>query len=529
MAKAQSDAQPWQQASPNCGVSRPNPKRLLVVLLAALALLSCPAWAAEWDIAPGVSIGETYSDNISLAPDASKRSDWVTQVIPGISIAATGARLRFNATYAPEVNYYARGQHENQIFQRGNALGNAELASEFLFVDFGGTVDQYDISLQAPLATDNVNTTGNRATVGSYFASPYLRHDFGSDIQAEARFTESMVNSDDESVLANSLANRIDLRLKSGVAHKLLTWNLDYGREAIDYENEQDNTVTEVITANAKRLITPTVGLLAQVGHESYGMGGIVPPSEGSSWSAGLEWTPSPRTRLKATGGHRFFGDAYLFDFSHRTRLTTWGAGYNEHVTTTRSEFLTPSGTSTAGYLDSLFAPQFPDPAARKKAVDEFIARTGLPPNLSDAVNFFNSQLFLVKRWQATAGILGIRNVLIANVFKETQKALIGNIILPGTGDFGASDTINQTGTSFQWNLRLTAQDAWNLGGAYSRNEFSGTSRIDNVIYVGMGVTRQFQPRLSGSLNYRRQQNDSNESASSYTENAIFATVQARF
>ena len=39
----------------------------------------------------------------------------------------------------------------------------------------------------------------------------------------------------------------------------------------------------------------------------------------------------------------------------------------------------------------------------------------------------------------------------------------------------------------------------------------------------------QFQPRLSGSLNYRWQHDDSNQSAFSYTENAVFATLQLRF
>ena len=87
---------------------------------------------------------------MSLTPDAVKQSDWVTQVTPGISIAATGARLRFNATYAPEVIYYARGQEDNQIFQRLNAIGTAELAKQLLFVDAGANVDQYNVSLQGP-------------------------------------------------------------------------------------------------------------------------------------------------------------------------------------------------------------------------------------------------------------------------------------------------------------------------------------------------------------------------------------------
>ena len=83
-----------------------------------------------------------------------------------------------------------------------------------------------------------------------------------------------MVNSDDPSALPDSVADRINLRLNSGPAYKLLVWNIDYRKETIDYENRQDID-TEVITANARRLITPTVGLLAQAGYDYYRSGAI--------------------------------------------------------------------------------------------------------------------------------------------------------------------------------------------------------------------------------------------------------------
>jgi uncharacterized protein (PEP-CTERM system associated) len=318
------------------------------------------------------------------------------------------------------------------------------------------------------------------------------------------------------------VADRINLRLASGPGYKLLTWDLAYTKETIDYETQQDTDI-EVITLNARRLITPTVGLLAQGGYEYYKTG-LIPPTEGPSWSAGLDWAPSPRTRLAATAGQRFFGNAYSFDFRHRARLTTWSAGYSQNVTTSRSEFFIPAMTSTAGYLDTLFSSRFPDPVARQKAVEEFIARTGLPPSLSAPINIFTTQLFLVKTWNASAGILGVRNVLIANVFGLTSEGLAGDFVLPT-----APNTSIQTGTSLLWNWRMTERNAWNLAAAYSRNESPNTGQINNLTYVGMGLTRQFQPRLSGSLNYRRQQNDSNFSGSDYTENAVFATLRLGF
>ncbi len=114
-------------------------------------------------------------------------------------------------------------------------------------------------------------------------------------------------------------------------------------------------------------------------------------------------------------------------------------------------------------------------------------------------------------------------------MFRVTREQLVGDLVLPSTGDFVSSNTIIQTGTGLLWNLRVTAQNFWNMRAGYTRNEFPGTGQVDKLTYFVMGLTRQLQPRLSGSLNYRRQQNDSNFVGSDYTENAVFATLQMRF
>ncbi|HEX9743165.1 MAG TPA: TIGR03016 family PEP-CTERM system-associated outer membrane protein, partial [Nitrospiraceae bacterium] len=454
--------------------------RYLSQFLSVFTLLACPAWAARWDVVPSLSLVETYTDNVFLVEDASKEGDWVTQLIPGIRIDATGARLKFNLNYAPEVVYYARGQKENEVFQRGNAVATAELARKLFFLEAGAKVDQYDISLEGPLTTSNVNITGNRATATTFFVSPFFSRDFGSAVRGEVRYTYSIWNTDDPTILSDNDANRVNVRLASGPAYKRLTWDLGYSREDIKYETQQE-TLTELSLANARLLITPTVGVLAQGGYESYDSGIPGSVSDGPRWSAGLEWTPTPRTRIAGTIGRRFYGDAYYFDFRHRTRLTTWSVGYTEDVTTSRSEFFIPATASTAGSLDQLFLSRVPDPVARQKAVEDFIARTGLPPSLSEPVNFFSDQIFLVKRWLASAGILGVRNTLVFNAFKETRDVLFAGIVRPGFGDFAASNTIRQTGAGLAWNWRVTPWTTWNLGGSYGRNEFLDSDRVDHL------------------------------------------------
>jgi uncharacterized protein (PEP-CTERM system associated) len=523
MAEARGSAQRSPLADLGSGAYPCRFLGLSPLCFALATLLAGPAWAARWDIVPTLAVSETYTDNVSLEPDSLKQSEWVTQVIPGISIAATGSRLRFNARYAPEATYYGRESRDNEVFHRGDALGVAELAENLLFIEAGGRIDQYNVSSLGPITINNINATGNRATVESYYASPYVRYAFGAEARGEVRYTYSVVNTDDNPFLSNSEANRIDLQLASGPAYKQFTWDLTYKGEKIQYDTQQD-TDTQVITANARRLITTTVGLLAKGGYDYYKSGNIVPASEGAFWGLGFEWTPSPRTRLAATGGQRFYGNEYFLDFSHRTRLTTWRAGYSESVTTARSQFFIPATTSTAGYLDTLYLTRFPDPVARQKVVDEFIARTGLPPSLGSPINFFTTQLFLAKRWHASTGLQGVSHTLLANVYSEDREGVAGDLILPN-----APNATKQTGTSLVWNWRMTPRTSWNLGGAYTRIETPLTGVIDYFTLIGAGITRQFQRRVSVTLGYRRQDRDSNVGAAEYTENAGFARLEMRF
>lgn len=530
MTERRSAVQQWLQASNCSGDVRCS---LFPLLFAALfVVLTAPAWSAKWEVIPSLSTEETYTDNVSLSPDAQKQSDWITKITPGISIAATGPQLKFNASYTPEIVYYAQAPQDgttaqSSILQRGTAVGTAELAKQLLFVDAGATVNQYNVSLQGPITAANVNTTGNLATVKSYYASPYIKRDLGSDIQSEARYTYSEVNADDPTNLANSVSDRFNLGLKSGASYKVLAWGLQYFNETINYQT-QLNTTSQVITANARRLVSPTVGVLAQAAYESYNSTGS-PTSEGQAWATGLVWTPSPVTQMAATFGRRFYGPAYLFDFKHRTALTTWSVAYKQTATNARSELFAPTPGGTAAFLDTLLQSQYPDAEARQKAVEQFISSTALPPNLGGPINFLNNQQFIKKRAEASVGILGIRNVLIASVFRETDDSSPFAGVQNGEGDFAASAKILQTGISGLWNWRISELNTWNLSATFTRNEFPGTEEIDYVRYLAMSFSRRLQPRLFGSLSYRRQQGDSNQNVAQYTENAVFAQLRLQY
>jgi uncharacterized protein (PEP-CTERM system associated) len=502
--------------------------RFLLPSAVLFVLLVNPVWAAKWNVVPAFSVAENYTDNITLAPEGFEQPDLVTQLIPAIAATAVGDGLRFSVDYAPELTFYARGQQEDQVFHRLNAFGNARLTDKLLHIDAGANVQQYDVSLLGPLTDNNVNVTRNRATVGTFFASPYLLHQFGTSAVVQARFTYSIWNSNDEQSFNND-ANTVDLDLSSGPAYRILTGNLNYKRATIDYDTQPD-LEAEVVLATARRLVTPTVGLLAQVGDEHYQrvVAGAPTGEEdgGSRWGVGLEWVPSNRMQLTTAAGRRFFGNAYLLDFEYRTRRLTLRAGYSQDVTTTRTEFFSTGANSTADYLDPLSCAKRSDSEACKQEVGATIAARGLPLNTNGPINFFSAEPFLQERFQISAAIQGLRNVLIATVYTDAREALPGFV---RTGDFAIDSEVDQTGISLAWNFPLAPRTFFNLYATYDRNKFPNVAREDNVTRFGVGLARQFQPRLFGTLDYRVQQKDSTDSVSSYFENAVSATLRMEF
>ena len=519
------DARP---AFPRCADRDPSIRKALsraLVLVAAVVLPAAPAWPAKWDIVTGLMVEETYSDNISLSPKGSESGDFVTMISPRATVRAIGDRFHFDAEYRPELYWWAdagatRALH---IYDVG---GTAELMKRSLFVEARSTQGEKIYSLLGPVTDSFINFVGNRSTVRATYVSPYLLHHFGPYADGRARVTLSSLDTD--TTFIDSHATTVDLTLASGPTYKLLTWNVALFNEDIDYDDPRAHDLeAKRVTGGVKRLITPTIALVANGGYEDNNYLTTGPEPRGAIWNAGGEWNPTPRTRLAATAGRRFFGPTRAFDFSHRTRLTLWKASYIEDVSTTRSEFLIPAGAQTAGFLDALFTTTIPDPSARQDAVNSFIARNALSPNFANAINFFSSVPFLLKRLQASFGIHGVRNTLLATVFRESRDALGPDPT--GATDFAFSDRINETGGNVVWTTLFTPRTSLHVNASLSRTELVDIDRRDNYKQIRIGLTHAFLPKLSGSLLFRRLQNDSTVSERSFVENAISVRMIATF
>lgn len=512
-------------------INRPVPRFPAAACSAAAALLLLPgnAGAVEWTVVPRLVVGETYTDNVVLAPPGRESSDFVTQITPGISLRGTGSRLKLSANYSLQTLLYAN-EGRNSYNHMLDAFGNAELAENLFFLDARAGISQQNISLLGAQAADNVNITGNRTDVRTLSLSPYLRKNFGAMATGEARYTREDVNVSAGSGF-DSKTDRVNLRLDSGPAYTRLGWGLSYYKDKVDFASFQE-VERESYSGSLRYLLRPGLTLLGSGGREknTYLFSG--PKPEGSFWNAGFSWAVTPRTELNASVGRRYFGNTHAFGFSHRTRKTLWNLSYSQDITTVQSQFFVPSTVDTAGFLSQLFASAIPDPVIRQQFVTDLMLQRGIPSRLFNPLNFLSNQTFLEKKLLATVALNGARNTVVLNLFDQIRDArAIGAVTsaLLGNNDFASSTRIEQMGGSALWNYRFAPRTSANVSVGYSRNTFSDINREDRDKYLKIGLTREIGPKTTVSLDYRRLQRDSSVSGNDYRENAVIALVHMTF
>lgn len=503
----------------------------------AMLLLSFHSGAADWTITPTLDLKETYTDNVRLARD-NEKSDFVTQINPGITLIGTGPHLKVDTRYVMQNLFYVEDSGENATNHRLRANANAELVDDLFFVDAKGSITQQSISSFGQQTTDdNTNITNNRTNVKTYSISPYLLNHFQNFASSEVRYTHDSVSTTGtgsavSSALANSQSDKIQMRLASGTDFRRLGWGLNYSKQSIDFDNGQ-NVDMESYGGNLRYLVTPHFSLTTTEGYEKNNYIATNGNSGGAYWTAGFEWNPSLRTSIAASAGRRFFGPTYSVKANHRSRRTVWNVSYSEDVTTTRSQFLLPATIDTESFLDQLLTTTISDPIARQQFVEAFIRDNNLPTSLADSVNFLTNRFFLQKRLQASVSFTGVRNIVVLSLFdtkREAQTSQTADSALLGLSDFSLSENINQVGINALWNRKISQLTSAHINAGYTRTTAPETGREDEFKTFRIGLTKQLQPRVNGTIELRHNELASNQSGSNeYKENSISALINIRF
>lgn len=505
---------------------------------AGALLLTAQVQAAEWRVVPRVAASETYTDNVGLAPAGLEQDELISQITPSISVRGTGARLRLTGDFSLQgLHYLNSGQTATNPLL--SAFANTELIEQMVFLDARASVSQQNISLTGPQALDNTSRTNNRAEVRTYSISPYFRHHFGPYAFAESRLTHATTSTNAGNGISDTSSDSASFLLASGPSFRNFGWQLNYLKTKTRFEGFRDNEY-ETASGTLRYLVNPQLTLTATVGREKNNIisfGGA--RTDGNFYNAGFIWAPTTRTNVNATVGRRFYGPSKSLSLTHRTRLAVWQAIYSEDVTNSNLQFAPSALIPAADIILALNAANNPalaqlTAAERQAAIDainSLLVAQGLPLQIDPRLNFLSNQVFLQKRFLASVGLNGARNTAFVTLFRQIRdsSAVGDRSSIFGSVDFATSSRIVQTGVSATLSHRIGPHTSANLSASYSRDEFSDSPVVSNQKVLRAGVSHQLQRKITGSVEYRRNQRDSNQTLGDYRENSVVGLLNVTF
>jgi len=224
--------------------------------------------------------------------------------------------------------------------------------------------------------------------------------------------------------------------------------------------------------------------------------------------------------------------------------MTVWDFVYDQSITTFNQQAALGLGVpslgggslNTLGSVNTLLAAQnptlSPDVIQQNSAALLGLAPTG---SFFGPTNFLTNRLFLQKTLQASVAMNGSRNSVVLRVFNMTRQAFSAELLdeanLVGPNNAAFLNHTQQSGANALWSYRLSQLTRANVNFAYTRFKFLGTDRTDDLMFIMAGLSKQFQlqPNLSGAIQVRHQQRNSNQPGPDYREEAVIGSLNMSF
>lgn len=518
--RAQSQSPPLQPAANAQIMPGTAPQVAAVDVNAPAAVTYTPALR----FTPSAEISERYTDNAALSPDASARTDWVSNLGAGLKIDYRAARLNAQLDYRLNRLIYNRAGNLNDTQHFLNSRATLEAVEKWLYVDARASITQQNRSIfGATSVADIPSANANRIETTTYQLSPYIRGHFGDIAIYQLRVNEAQTRTGDV-LFPQTRTREWTGFVKSAPSAGWLGWSVDGNSLAVDNgsSNQDDSRVRASLTAE----IDSQFHLSVSGGRESSNLDGLQRRNL-TSYGFGVEWAPSPRTQFAAVTQKRFFGNDHLVAFSHRTALTEWRLASSREVAVSTNEVSSAAPISVSSLLLDLLASSVPDPATRAEAARQKFLQTGMPDASGIQSSFLTSRPFLNRQHQASVALLGLRNTITIDLGVREQRAFDTT---SATSSVAAPiEQVRQYNANATWAYRLSRVSTLRLVVSHLRTRglilenLSSTQRLQSLFLV-----TQLGPRTSVSLGVQRILFDSTV-VNNYRENAIVGTLTVRY
>ena len=145
-----------------------------------------------WSFAPSLTLQEVFNDNVFQSA-TDRRWDLITYVTPGFAAYGDTQNIQLRFNYQPTLEYYARNSSLDQLAQNLDAIADATLWQDHLYLDLRADAGVGSASGSTPglgygtsptgLPTTGLNglnglTKQNSTQYTSFAASPYFLQQF---------------------------------------------------------------------------------------------------------------------------------------------------------------------------------------------------------------------------------------------------------------------------------------------------------------------------------------------------------------
>lgn len=476
----------------------------------------------EWQLTPRLSLTETYTDNV-LLKNTDRHSDWVTDLSPGLRISGESKRLQAYFDYSLRELIYANNSRGHQTQNSLNTFGKLEAVDRLLFVDFSGTIAQQTISAFGVPSPSAAYINSNLTETSTLRVSPYLKGRLGSIADYELRYAATQLHTDSSRISDTNL-QAWNARLGGTTTLAWLAWSVDGDWQTANYSAGRQSESSQ-ISGRLTWQVDDTLRLSAIAGREENNFRTLNKESK-DNYGLGLDWTPTPRTKLSAEGVKRFFGTGHHISFEHRTPRTITQIMSSRDVTanTTGSN----AGGSVGNIYDMLFnqmASFEPDPVKRATLVTAFLEANNIAPNAVVTSGFINSGPTLQRLNNASFALLGARNTLTF-IFSQGDTQRLGLLAAAGE-DLATARAVRQRGFNVTLVHDLTPLTHLNLLGTQQHNTSTGLSLETTTRILTATISSKLGAHTSASLGARRSLFQS--PTAPYSETAIIGTLNLQY
>ncbi|WP_158262658.1 TIGR03016 family PEP-CTERM system-associated outer membrane protein [Photobacterium sanctipauli] len=335
-------------------------------LLGSLSLITTGCIAADVTFTPYVGGGFTFTDNVDLV-ETGRESSLISSLDFGINSVVVGNQGLLRLDYQVSQLFYSHDSNDNEAYQDLDFYTEKGLSDSGFSVDATASIENVAEAIDENATADvfTGNTIENKnAQVGINYRSNPL-----SKVDLRARTYAQVTNNEDD--IGNYDGYGAEVTYANGRTIKDYFWLIE---ASYDYKNGKNGDSDTQFTRFKEEFGIQTISgwsPLLRLNYEDYEGQTNSDSADSFSWGPGVRyyWTrrsygelsynfseddnnsdfwagainvePTERSRLFFSYDKRFFGDAYEFLLSHRSRKLTNTISYTEEAVSFDREFFT--------------------------------------------------------------------------------------------------------------------------------------------------------------------------------------------